>query len=208
MTSVIDPAGVRPDEEAFNALVLAEYQHLGESFLRNEEDGEKRATFLFTLAGGAGAVLAFLIGDDVRIQPWTIDPLVISSLAIIAAVGYLTFVRVIRRNVATDRYKRGLNRIRRSFLSSKDDRRVDYFEFNPFNDPKRRAASLIGRGGWLETVMHVECLVLGALAAMIVPTNEWWQDGLVALAVVCGACALLLSDAGRRYRAEEKAQER
>jgi hypothetical protein len=52
------------NSEARNKLgdfLLAEYVHMSESFLRNEESGEKRAAFFVTLVGASGGIL----GSDI-----------------------------------------------------------------------------------------------------------------------------------------------
>ena len=196
----IVPVGASPN--LFHELLVAEYEHIGESLLRNEEDGERRAAFLVTLVGGAGAVLAFLLGDEPSVKSSTIDPLIVVTLSVIAVLGYFTFVRLISRNLASDRYKSALDRIRRSFLSGPDDLRRECLAFDPFEFRSRPDPTWtsIGRGGWLETVAFVESLVLGALAAMIWKTPTWWYDGAVALAVAAASWPLLIADARRRYR--------
>jgi 8-oxo-dGTP pyrophosphatase MutT (NUDIX family) len=46
----------------FEELLLHEYDHVAQSFLNNEESGEKRVTFFITLCGAVGAALAFAVG--------------------------------------------------------------------------------------------------------------------------------------------------
>src|SRR5215475_4311010 len=104
------PSGER--DEKFEEFLIAEHEQLSEAFLRNEEDGEKRVTFLITLAGGAGAVLAFLHEDE----RWRGDLFVSFGLAALLILGFVTYLRVINRNLAADSYLDGLNRVRRYFL--------------------------------------------------------------------------------------------
>jgi 8-oxo-dGTP pyrophosphatase MutT (NUDIX family) len=189
------------DKQAFAELLLAEYQHIAESLLRNEEDGEKRVTFFMTLAGAAGTALAFLLGEDADVRPDVVHPLVVSVLIIVLTVGYFTIARVVTRNLTSDRFKSSLNRIRRHFLDGPDDPRVAFLAFDPFKRemrPRPRWTS-VGRGGWLETVVLVESVVFGALVAMLVPTSTWPRDGMLAAAAALIAWVLLLGEANRRY---------
>jgi hypothetical protein len=47
-------AGIRParsEADPFTQLMLAEFEHAGESLIRNEESGERRVAFFLTFAG-------------------------------------------------------------------------------------------------------------------------------------------------------------
>ncbi len=195
-----------PDRAAFRELLLAEYEHTADSLLRNEEDGEKRVTFFMTLAGAAGAALAFLLGDDADLRPSVVQPLVVCTLMIVWAVGYFTLARVVHRNLASDRYKRALNRMRRYFLTGSEDPHVVFLAFDPFKSPIRQRPSWtsIGRGGWLETLVLVESLISGALAAVLVPTSTWWLDATVAVIAAFVSWVLLLREANRRYNMKDR----
>ena len=132
-------ARVEGGDVAFTELLLAEYEHTADSLLRNEEDGEKRATFFITLTGAAGTALAFLLGRDALLDPRSVHPLVVCALGVVLAVGYLTFLRVVQRNLASDRYKRALNRIRRHFLLDAGDPRRVFLAFDPYSQERRSA---------------------------------------------------------------------
>lgn len=187
------------DTGGYRELALREYDHTADSLLRNEEEGEKRVTFFITIVGAVAAALAFLVGAT-RIRPDTREPLVILSLVPVLLLGYLTFARVVQRNMASDRYKRALNRSRRQFLSGPDDPHVAFVAFNPFRVESRPLPSWrsIGRGGWMETTALVESLVMGAWAAAFVNTADWWRDGAVAAVVTGATWVLLIRDARRR----------
>jgi 8-oxo-dGTP pyrophosphatase MutT (NUDIX family) len=196
----------REDERiGIRELLLAEYEHTAESLLRNEEDGEKRVTFFMTLTGGAGTVLAFALGPKAELGPQTIHPLVVGTILVVLAVGHLTFLRVVTRNLASDRYKAALNRIRRYFLQGPQDSRFVFLPFDPFKREGRARPSWksLGRGGWLETVALVQSFVAGALGAMVVPTSTWGQDLGVAAVVAAATWTLLLREADRRYRTRD-----
>ncbi len=189
------------NRDAFTEMLTSEYEHIAESLLRNEEDGEKRVTFFMTLTGAAGTALAFLLGKDPDIRPDEVNPLVACTLLIILAIGYFTFARVVNRNITTDRYKRALRRIRRYFLNGPEDPKALFLAFDPFKREGRPRASWAsaGRGGWLETIVFVDALVAGALSAMLVRTSTWWGDGVVAALTGLTMWALLIWEANRRY---------
>lgn len=190
-----------PDPD-FKDLLLAEYGHLADSLLRNEEDGGKRAAFFMTLTGVTGAALTFIQGRDSKVDPNAMSPLVAGALAVLLVFGYLTFLRVIRRNLASDRYKHALNRIRRFFVSDPNDPRCGFLAFDPFVREKRALPTWksLGCGGWLQTVAVIEAMIAGAMVAALVP---YWPAKAVLFGVAGFATwTLLLHDAYRRYRAD------
>ena len=188
-----EPA-IREDSQ-FRELLIAEHEHVAESYIRNEEDGERRVTFFMTFAAGAAAVLGFLLeGEAGSLGSDSIHPLVVVTLGVIFAIGLFTLRRVVTRNAASDRYKRGLHRIRRYFLADADDPRLPFLPFNPFEPVDRPGPSWrsMGRGGWMETVAFVESIVAGALVGAIVPTPTWWWDVAVGGVAVLPAWMMLL----------------
>jgi hypothetical protein len=179
-------------------FLIKEFEHTAEALLRNEEDGEKRAMFFMTLAGATGTALAFLLGKDSALPPEARGRLLTGALSILLAVGYLTLLRIVQRNRASDRYKRALNRLRRYFVH--DARRV-FLAFDPY-EPERRVPpswASLGKGGWLETIALVEAVVAGILVARVVPCvssdvqRMWFAGGTII------AWMLLMHDAARRY---------
>jgi 8-oxo-dGTP pyrophosphatase MutT (NUDIX family) len=190
------------DDAAFRDLLLAEYQHVAESLLRNEEDGEKRVTFLITLAGGVAAALGLVLGKDTVLSSSERHPLVLLTLAILFAIGYLTLVRVVTRNATSDRYKEGLNRIRTYFLQSSEDPRLRFLPFDPHKGRPRKPWSWksTGRGGWLPTVVLVDSFFLGAFASTLCASGSWWINAAVGAVAVTVAWPALIYLANRKYR--------
>ena len=153
-------------------------------------------------------MLSFALGKGTQLHPTESDPLIIVMLMVVTVLGWLTFVRLIFRNVGSDRYKVGLNRIRRSFLSGPDDVRKTSLAFDPFTRPHRVPPSWrsIGRGGWLETVAAVESLLAGVLIAVAIPTPSWWTDAGVALVGAALTWILMLFYARQIFIDEEQRQ--
>jgi diadenosine hexaphosphate hydrolase (ATP-forming) len=196
------PSAVDSDE--FREFLMKEYEHLVESLLRNEEDGERRVSFLITLDGAVAAGLGFLLEKE-SLSPERIDPILTVVLIALLLIGHISFLRVINRNVVTDEYKSGLNRIRRYFVRSPYDRALRYFEFDPFKiKPRETRLWSMGKGGWLETVVLVQSLLCGVLAANVIPTRSWWYDALIAVVFFAGTWLLLMQYASERYQAEKR----
>jgi len=216
------PIGGGSAGDAFDEYLRAEFEHVAESLLKSEEDGEKRATFFVTLTGAVGAALGFVVGGEGGLLGAGRLPLVVASLAVLLAMGYLTFVRIVSRNVATDSYKRRLNRVRRYFLDGKRDR-LAFVPFDPYKPEGRTLWSWnrIGKGGWLETLVLVNALIFGALVAVIVSDGaavmaargvRWVADpdgiaiGCVSILAGIVSAALawgwLMAHGTRRYRRE------
>ena len=188
--------------DLFDAFMVSELEHTADSLLRNEEDGERRVTVFLTIAGAAGAVLAYLAGGE-SLEPYEINPLFIAVLLAVLVVGYLTFVRVVHRNVKTDEYKERLNRARTYFVPIRTDPRIQkYLPFNPYEAGPRPYPHWlsIGSGGWLETTAVVNALIAGALGATLVPTPTWLRDAFAAALFAGITWFLLIEDARRRYR--------
>jgi diadenosine hexaphosphate hydrolase (ATP-forming) len=190
------------DDDRFVQLLLAEYEHVAESLLRNEEDGEKRVAFFLSLAGGVGALLGFAVGREGKLDPGTRDPLVVLALLVLAALGYLTLIRVVSRNAASDRYKRRLGRVRRYFLTGRWDPRLRFLAFDPYRPDFRKPASWrrIARGGWFDTIAVIEALLVGALVAASGATGAWAANGILGLLAGGAAWAALVAHGRQRYR--------
>ena len=183
-------------------LLLAEYAHAADSLLRNEEDGERRVRFFLSLAGAAGGIVVFVRGEDSTLTRHdVVDPVLLILTGLLVVMGYSTYLRLVERNLASERYKRGLNRVRRAFLRSAQDPDVAHLAFDPYGSVCRRLPSWrsVGRGGWLETVALVDAVLLGAFAAFLVPWR-WWLDALLAAGVAIGAWVGLIARARHRYR--------
>lgn len=204
-SEVIAPEGSK--EAEFRKLLLAEHEHIAESYIRNEEDGERRVTFFMTFAAAAAAGLGFILeGEADRLSSGAIHPLVVVTLGVVFAIGLLTLRRVITRNAASDRYKRALHRIRRYFLDDADDPHLPFLPFNPFDPVGRPSPSWLsmGRGGWLETIALVEAMIAGALIAAIVSTPNWWWDFAMGGLAAIPAWIVLMEWAARLSRREER----
>jgi 8-oxo-dGTP pyrophosphatase MutT (NUDIX family) len=195
----IDPEG------EFREYLLHEFDHLGESLLANEEEGEKRVTSFLTVAGAVGAVLGFVLNNVQLFGPGVGRALVGGSLLVLLSLGYVTFARVVSRNVASDRYKQSLNRIRALFFDGPADEKLGFAPFSPYTIKPRKPWrwQRINKGGWLETMALVEALLVGMLGAFVVPQGWRWRWRAIAgvtSAVI--AWVALIRHANSRYKTE------
>jgi len=182
-------------------FLLSEYEHAAASLLASEQDGERRVSFFLSLAGAAVGIAVFARGDRGALEPDESEPLLALVVGVIGVLGYTTLLRVIQRNIASDQYKSGLNRIRRVLVPSPSDPRIRSLAFDPFDRPCRRCSTWrsIGRGGWLETVALVEAGLAGGFAALLIPSPSWWLDGVIAAVAAAAAWVFLIQRAARLY---------
>lgn len=156
-------------------FLLAEYEHMVESLLRNEELGEKRAAFFVTLVGGAGGVLGFILDENTPIVSLDRIPILAAGLAaILLCLGVLTVRRLIERDIVTDKYKFALRALRVLFLSREEAAGLANAFFDPYGPPSGRPVNAysIQKGGWLHTVAFVNSLLTGVIAAGLA---VWWH---------------------------------
>jgi|GEM_PF-622673 len=108
-------------------LLLEDYKYLRESFWKSEETGETRVKFFITLVTAVFAGLVGLFELKIKKTNEGTTKLVdlfndeflfyisIFSLFILLLFGVVTLFRILKRNKATDEYKRGMDEIRQRF---------------------------------------------------------------------------------------------
>ena len=208
---------VAPD--GFADFLKAEYAHVAASLLQNEEDGEKRVSTFIGIATAVGGALGFLLGKGAEVVPF-VGPRSLTAVALIAllALGYVTMLRVITRNKASDDYKEGLRKIRRWFVAVDPEGLAAYLPFDLARAKRHDSlpAFRFGTGGWLEFVILVNALIAGALVADLatlgVDRYEEWglKPSLVAgalgfVAVVIARWRLIRSANRHRENVESRA---
>jgi len=148
-------------ESKLGDFLLAEYEHMCESFLRNEESGEKRAAFFVTLVGGAGGILGFVFGEKAQMPRDQIFVAAAVVAAVLLCFGFLTVRRLIQRNVETDKIIFALRTLRRLFLKQTEAKEVRNAFYAPYKKPDLREVkwNSFGKGGWLHTVAFVNALL-------------------------------------------------
>lgn len=152
------------------SFLLEEYKQLGESFLRNEELGERRVNFFITITTAVVAGLAAIW----KVSDGGFDlTLIIFGLAAVLLFGIVTVVRIIRRNLVTHEYLRALGRIRRYF-TDRDPKILLHLPYLPYDDKPQRTKKWewadilsLGTGGLVEMVALINSLILGAIGAIL-----------------------------------------
>jgi hypothetical protein len=147
-------------------LIRLEYANLTAQFVANEEMGERRVALLVTLTAGLGAAAGFAhekLGGQGFPELW---------LGVNVAwllFGYLTFLRILKRNKATDFYKARLRALRQWFVEAGDEELRRKLPFDPWNEERESRAGLRfrmsrgGTGGYAELVAFVNSMTAGAL---------------------------------------------
>jgi hypothetical protein len=171
------------DDEGFNEFLIAEFEHLGESLLRNEEDGERRVNTFFALAAGIATALSLLVGEKMGDLTWKVVPPVALALVGLFLFGCLTLRRLVHRNLQTDEYKTKLAAIRKHFAAAPERRALLPFDPHVAVPPRKCSPLSINKGGWLETVAILNSVVAGALAAVLLLPQLHWAFASAGLVV-------------------------
>jgi 8-oxo-dGTP pyrophosphatase MutT (NUDIX family) len=185
-------------------LLVVEHQHIAEALLLSEQDGEKRVTSFITTAGLVGAGVGFVV-DRAGLMPNGRHPLVVFALLVLLGLGYLTLARVVSRNAASDRFKEGLNRLRRYYFTGPDDERIRRsMPFDPYDEKPRKPVSWrsIKKGGWLETICFANAVIVGTLAAVLAGRSSWWVNGAVGTPFAVLAWIGFIQHGNARYQKE------
>lgn len=174
-------------------FILEEYKHLTDSFLRNEELGERRVNFFLTFTTTAiGALVAAReFFNDVEMKNFYIG--FCAVLLALLLFGIVTLMRIIHRNLVTDKYLRGLARIRRYYadVDKENPNILPYLPYKTFDDfPQRKKKGKdiysLGNGGLLETVALVNSIITAALLALFAFYRLEWRDWNLWLAPILG----------------------
>jgi hypothetical protein len=187
----------------FEAYLLAELNHLADSLLRNEEDGERRVTFFMTLTGAAVAALGLVLREGVASK--AAHAVAAGALLVLLLLGRLTFLRIVQRNRVSDEYRRALSRVRSYFLMGRGDPRLAFVPFDPYGrgGRKRYRTRSLRNGGWMETVAALNGLLLTGFVLVI--TNALLEVSLGGEEspltwLVAGGVGILAGILGWRYQ--------
>lgn len=117
-------------------FVRADFDHLAQALLQNEELGERRVTAFVGLCGAFFAAVGFIgekvqapveaavkaAGEDDKAAPVaahlgiSLHGAAAAASVLLLGIGLLTLARVLRRNAATDGFIKALNAIRKDQL--------------------------------------------------------------------------------------------
>src|SRR4051794_25630285 len=150
----------------WSEFLLKEYDRRSQWMLKDEELGEKRASFFLTLAGVAVAAFTFGFEKGPHIYAGWRNSLALAALSsALLALGIVTVRRLIMRNIVTDRHFYALRDIARAFVTRAQAHGVR----NAFGElyepmPERSLRVItVGKGGWFEMVALVNAVLGGLL---------------------------------------------
>lgn len=158
-------------------FLLAEYGYLGDCFWRNEETGEKRVNFFITLVTAAiAALVALATSKEGNLREANVYFITVFALLALLSFGIVTLLRMIRRNLVTDEYKRAMDSIRSLFRGWDEERLQNY---QPFEKGKPRR---LLTGGLVDMVALVNSVIVAALCALFALSYSGWIVELLGLA--------------------------
>ena len=171
-------------------FLMREYDRRSQWMLKDEELGEKRATFFLTLVGVAGAVFTFGVDKGhVLYAGWRNSLAAAALLTLLLALGLVTVRRLIMRNIVTDRHFYALRDIARQFVSRERATTVGNAFGELYEPVPERSLKVIGvgKGGWFEIVAVVNSILGGLFPGAL----AYWAFGspVVSLVVILAGAA-------------------
>jgi len=175
-------------------FLMKEYDRRSQWMLKDEELGEKRATFFLTLCGVAGAVFTFGVDKGHLVYAGWRNSLAAAALsALLLALGLVTVRRLIMRNIVTDRHFYALRDIARQFISRERAKTVGNAFGELYEPTPERSLKVIGvgKGGWFEIVAVVNSLLGGVCPGAL----AYWAFGspVVSLIAILAGIAVTWS---------------
>ncbi|MGB8701800.1 MAG: hypothetical protein WCD18_20485 [Thermosynechococcaceae cyanobacterium] len=106
-----------PSPDKIIDFLIADFEHFGDSFWRNEEVGEKRFNYFLTLVSAVLAGLVTLHTSNNSSVSQALRSITNASLGGLCIFGFVTYLRMLKRNSVTDEYKNALKNIRKKICS-------------------------------------------------------------------------------------------
>lgn len=170
---MIDNFKLENNSESAKDLLLADYKYLSECFWRTEEIGETRVKFFITLVTAVLAALATLTGIENNVVSEDSKFVIgIYTLSALLTLGIITLFRIIKRNRASDSYKRDMDEIRQRFKDYFDETSIlsGYKPFGKTSTNLRSSTKSVYRrkiGGLSYTVAAMNSLIFSAMAGLV-----------------------------------------
>ena len=149
-------------------FLLEEYRNVSDCFWKNEQSGETRVNLFIGFAGAAIGGLVTLSTAEHGPKAETFQLVFIASLVALIVLGIVILFRMLKRNAATDAYKRGSQMVRQIFKDHFDDSHImlDYYPFAAPTD-RKEAGDHRSIGGLAHTVAVINSLLAAGLAGAI-----------------------------------------
>jgi bis(5'-nucleosidyl)-tetraphosphatase len=153
------------DRQIARDLLIQDYQHLSDSFWKNEQSGETRVNWFIGIVAGVCGGLVTLRTAEHRPCGEALQLIIIAALLALLTLGFVTLARLSMRNTVTDEYKEGMRRIRENLKALSGGLLYDY---SPFYRPDSGR-----RFGGLAHVVAVinSLLVVIATGILFCPAN-------------------------------------
>jgi|SRR5216684_2759091 len=193
-TSLLSPA---QRDQRLEALISREHEYLNHLFISNEEMGEKRVSLFLTLTTGIGAA-AVLAGEKTgNAQGMSGFHMVFLAVTVVWFLfGYVTFIRVVRRNLVADKLKVQLCEIRKWYVGESDTAALVFLPYNPYAGKQDKEYNFhtklqFSRGGYAELVALIDSAIAFAFgwvfcvallsAPLVHRGKQWWAEPCAAL---------------------------
>lgn len=155
----------REPKDDVKELLLEDYKYFQDSFWKNEETGETRVRFYITLVTAVLAAVATLLASDAdAFSDAQVLYITSTSLFALLLFGFITLLRIIKRNEVTDGYKKSMDEIRNRFKEFYDKEGI-LEGYSPFGKsvkvPKVRKL-----GGLSHTVAAINSVIAAILIGM------------------------------------------
>lgn len=192
------------DKKPAKDLLEVDLKYFAEAFWKNEASGETRVQFLLTFVT---AVISALVALATTLEMTAADPPVlvhwiniekftwisIFALGSLLLLGFITFLRIVRRNCVTDEYKEASDYVRRCY--KKLHVSTHFQDYEPF--PKMPTGKP-AFGGLAHLVAVVNGIMLGAFVFMLKaqpfsPAANWTlPSGAISVAIAFGLFAVVI----------------
>jgi 8-oxo-dGTP pyrophosphatase MutT (NUDIX family) len=156
-------------KEHAKELLLEEYRYYTDSFWKSEQTGETRVNWFIGIVTAAAGGLVGLTSAERRPHGESLRLIFVTGLFALLAFGIITLFRVVKRNIASDTYKRATDVIREIFSDHFDGDHI-LLHYHPFGKKKKGSGKGVARrlGGLTHTVLTINSLLVAGLAASLV----------------------------------------
>lgn len=194
------PSGPAQRDQRLEALISREHEYLNQLFISNEEMGEKRVSLFLTLTTGIGAA-AVLAADKIGLGGFHLVFLAVAFVWFL--FGYVTFIRVVRRNLVADKLKVQLCAVRKWYVAETDTAGLEFLPYNPYAGKKEHdfhTKLQFSRGGYAELVALIDSaiafafgweLCIAVLGAPCIGWGKMWWAQPCAAVIGAGLAGLV-----------------
>jgi len=194
-------------ETSSQRILLEEYRLLQSRFLDLQGEGVMRMNFFITAASVSIGSLLVFGGGNSNVSPLYFKLAMLTILVLLGIINFYICRFFVSREIAVDRYERGLARIRRYFIQL-DHTIEDYFVTRVLDVP---TSNIVGNNsGMRRAAQLIEAFLLG-LAFTISATFSTFRleiDFLIGLTTAVFVFLIFEVTAQRKFKKAEKNAEK